>query len=80
MMQHGNLLLRGWVTSDVSFYTFEIPVDGLVAAVDGLRTDVIHIAAASSTRCWCCSPRWWRPGAARDRRPVGGREAWSSAG
>jgi len=45
-MVHGNLLLRGWVTSDVSFYTFEIPVDGLVAAVDGLRTDVIHIAAS----------------------------------
>jgi hypothetical protein len=46
MVQHGNLLLRGWVMADVSFYTFEIPIDGLVSAVYGLRVDVINVAAA----------------------------------
>ena len=62
MVQHGNLLLRGWVMADVSFYTFEIPIDGLVSAVYGLRTDVIHVAAAFE---------YVAPGAVR--RAAGGR-------
>jgi hypothetical protein len=45
-MLHGNLLLRGWWTADVSFYTFEIPVDAVVAAVHGLNSDVAHVTAA----------------------------------
>src|ERR1700736_1041201 len=45
MVHGGNLLLSGWYVSDVSFYTFELPVDGLVAAVYGLRVDVVHVAA-----------------------------------
>lgn len=44
-MLHGNLLLRGWWTTDVSFYTFEIPVDALVIAVRGLSADVVHVTA-----------------------------------
>ena len=45
-MLHGNLLLRGWWTADVSFYTFEIPIDALVEAVRGLNADVVHVTAA----------------------------------
>lgn len=45
-MLHGNPLLRGWFLSDVSFYTFEVPLDGLVAAVRGNNVDAVHIAAA----------------------------------
>ncbi|MBO0806399.1 MAG: hypothetical protein J2P25_25400 [Nocardiopsaceae bacterium] len=45
-MIHGNPLLSGWWTSDVSFYSFEIPIDAAVEAVRGLGTDVVHITAA----------------------------------
>ena len=45
-MMHGNVLLRGWFVADVSFSTFEIPVDGLVAVIHGLGPDVAHITAA----------------------------------
>jgi hypothetical protein len=44
-MLHGNLLLRGWWTTDVSFYTFEVPIDALVIAVRGLSADVVHVTA-----------------------------------
>lgn len=74
MVKHGNLLLRGWVMADVSFYTFEIPVDGLVAAVYGLRIDVIHVAAAIEYTLLVLFAALVAAGAARDRRR-GGREA-----
>jgi hypothetical protein len=45
---HGNVLLRGWTMSDVSFYTTEIPQYLLVALAHGLNADVVHIAAAMS--------------------------------
>jgi hypothetical protein len=45
-MLHGNPLLRGWFLSDVSFYTFEVPLDGLVATAFGLRPGDLNIAAA----------------------------------
>jgi hypothetical protein len=45
---HGNVLLRGWTMSDVSFYTTEIPQYLLVELAHGLNADVIHIAAAMS--------------------------------
>jgi hypothetical protein len=44
-MLHGNILLRGWWTPDVNFYTFEIPIDALVIAVRGLSADVVHVTA-----------------------------------
>ena len=44
-MLHGNLLLHGWVVSDVSFYTTELPEYMLVEAVRGLRPDVVHWCA-----------------------------------
>ena len=45
-MMHGNVLLHGWFVADVSFSTFEIPIDGLVAVVHGLGPDVAHVTAA----------------------------------
>jgi hypothetical protein len=45
-MWHGNPLLRGWVLSDVSFYTTELPQYLLIELVRGLTPDVSHIAAA----------------------------------
>jgi hypothetical protein len=45
-MLHGNWLLRGWTTSDVSFYTTELPEYVAVEAVRGLTPDVVHVAAA----------------------------------
>jgi hypothetical protein len=45
-MLHGNLLLRGWALSDVSFYTTELPQYALVEAVHGLNSDTVHVAAA----------------------------------
>jgi hypothetical protein len=44
----GNVLLRGWTMSDVSFYTTEIPQYLLVELAHGLNPDVVHIAAAMS--------------------------------
>ncbi len=45
-MLHGNLLLHGWLLSDVSFYTTELPQYMLVEFVRGLNADVVHVAAA----------------------------------
>jgi len=45
-MLHGNLLLRGWTLSDVSFYTTELPEYMGVDLIRGLGTDVVHVAAA----------------------------------
>jgi len=45
-MLHGNLLLRGWHVSDVSFYTTELPVIMIVEAIHGLRGDVLAITEA----------------------------------
>ncbi len=45
-MLHGNLLLSGWWLADVTFYTFETPVDAVVEAINGLNPDVVHISAA----------------------------------
>ena len=45
-MVHGNVLLSGWQLADVTFATFEAPIDGLVAAVHGLNPDAVHITAA----------------------------------
>jgi len=45
-MLHGNLLLHGWLLSDVSFYTTELPQYMLVEAVRGLGPGVANLAAA----------------------------------
>jgi hypothetical protein len=43
---HGNPMLRGWWTSDVSFYTTELPEYALVTAFYGLSPNVVHICGA----------------------------------
>ena len=45
-MLHGNLLLHGWLLSDVSFYTIELPQYMLIEAVRGLGPGVVNLAAA----------------------------------
>jgi hypothetical protein len=45
-MVHGNLLLRGWRLSDVSFYTTELPQYMLVGLVRGFNQNAVHVAAA----------------------------------
>ena len=45
-MLHGNLLLRGWLLGDVSYYTTELPQYMLVELLRGLNQDVVHVAAA----------------------------------
>jgi hypothetical protein len=45
-MLHGNLLLRGWSLTDVTFYTTELPEYMLVELVRGLTSSVVHISTA----------------------------------
>ena len=45
-MLHGDLLLRGWQLSDVSFYTTELPEYMLVELVRGFHPDVVRICSA----------------------------------
>jgi hypothetical protein len=45
-MLHGNLLLHGWYTSDVSFYTTELPQYALLESFLGLHEETAHVAAA----------------------------------
>jgi hypothetical protein len=45
-MLHGNLLLHGWVLSDVSFFTTELPQYTLLELINGLNTGTFHAAAA----------------------------------
>ncbi|MEV8516526.1 hypothetical protein [Dactylosporangium sp. NPDC051484] len=43
---HGNVGLRGWTLSDVSFYPTELVQYALLELVYGLDEDVVHLAAA----------------------------------
>jgi hypothetical protein len=45
-MLHGNLLLRGWWLSDVTFYTTELPEYVVVEMARGLSASVVWISAA----------------------------------
>ena len=45
-MLHGNLLLHGWYTADVSVYTTEVPQYALLASFLGLHPETAHVAAA----------------------------------
>jgi hypothetical protein len=42
----GNWLLRGWWSSDVSFYSTELPEYAVVTAIRGLSPNVVHICGA----------------------------------
>jgi len=45
-MLHGNVLLHGWVLSDVSFFTTELPQYVLLELINGLNPGTFHAAAA----------------------------------
>ena len=45
-MLHGNLLLHGWWSTDVSFITTELPEYMAVTKVAGVGPEVVHICAA----------------------------------
>jgi hypothetical protein len=45
-MAHGNVLLRGWYLSDVSFFTTELPQYALVTLVHGVNAEATKLAAA----------------------------------
>ncbi|MGH3296663.1 MAG: hypothetical protein ACRDP7_33205, partial [Trebonia sp.] len=78
----GNPLLRGWWTSDVSFYTTELPEYALVTAIRGLSPDVVHLCGALTytltvllaapgscgSHSSCCSARTTRARRTRCRR------------
>ena len=74
-MFHGNLLLRGWIMADVSFYTFEVPLDGLISVLYGMRADVAHVSAAIEYALLVLFAALVAAGKAGERRR-GLREAW----
>jgi len=43
---HGHLLLRGWWSSDVNFYTLDTPLYGLCLLVIGFGSTALHVAGA----------------------------------
>lgn len=45
-MLHGNVLLHGWLTGDVTFYTFEMPLFALAEAFLGASVAAVHAAMA----------------------------------
>src|SRR5689334_2721968 len=45
-MLHGHPLLHGWYSSDVSFYTTEIPQYALLESLLGVHMQTAHVAAA----------------------------------
>ena len=45
-MLHGNVLLHGWLTGDVTFYTFELPLFALAEAFLGAGVAAVHAAMA----------------------------------
>ena len=53
-MLHGNLLLSGWWTADVSFYTVEVPLDAIAESFRGLNAGVVHISAAIAYTLLVC--------------------------
>lgn len=43
---HGNILLNGWYSADVNFYTLELPIYGLLELVFGLGPNAMHATSA----------------------------------
>ena len=43
---HGHLLLRGWDFGDATFYTFELPVNGVAQLIFGFGPRAAHVASA----------------------------------
>jgi hypothetical protein len=77
----GNPLLRGWWTSDVSFYTTELPEYALVTAIRGLSPDVVHLCGALTyTLTVLLAALVARGGAGGGGGGGGGRGGWAGAG
>lgn len=74
VMLHGNPLLRGWVLSDVSFYTTELPQYMLIEWVRGLNPDDMHVAGALTYTLLVVLAAWVAKGRA------GGAEGLMRAG
>ena len=43
---HGHLLLHGWLFGDATFYSFELPVNGVAELIFGLGPLAVHVASA----------------------------------
>jgi hypothetical protein len=69
-MLHGNLLLRGWSLSDVSFYTTELPEYAFIELVRGLNPGVVHIAAALTYTMLVLLAGWLAKGMATGREAM----------
>jgi hypothetical protein len=67
-MLHGNVLLHGWTTSDVSFYPAELVQYVLIEAVRGLGPDVVHIAGAMTYTLLVLLAAWLAKGRATGRK------------
>ena len=72
-MLHGNWLLHGWLLTDVSFYTTELPEYVLVELARGLSPAVVHIASAITYTLLVLLAGLLAKGTAR------GREGWARA-
>ena len=66
-MLHGNVLLRHWTVSDVSFYPAELVQYALIEAVRGLGPEVVHIAGAMTYTLIVLLAAWLARGRATGR-------------
>ena len=74
-MLHGNVMLQGWVLSDVSFFTTELPQYALLEHVFGLRAETAHIAAAMTYTLVVMLAAALAAGRRAAQVPAGGRPA-----
>jgi hypothetical protein len=66
-MLHGNVLLRHWTVSDVSFYPTELVQYALIEALWGLGPNVVHIAGAMTYTVLLLLAAWLAKGPATGR-------------
>lgn len=66
-MLHGNVLLRQWTVSDVSFYPTELVQYALIEALRGLGPNVVHIAGAMTYTVLLLLAAWLAKGSATGR-------------
>jgi hypothetical protein len=43
---HGHLMMHGWIFGDVTFYTFELPLIGIVELLFGMGNVAVHVSSA----------------------------------
>jgi hypothetical protein len=43
---HGDLLLHGWLFGDATYYSFELPINGITQLIFGLGPRAAHVASA----------------------------------